>query len=243
VVDRSEIKINVNNLSPKSDRNSNLVKTSMQKKNWIINRYGLVPYNEALRIQNELREEVVQGSDHYLMLLQHPSVITLGRRTDPSHLLMSEDELRIKDIQLVNVDRGGSVTYHGPGQLVGYVICKSSRYGGIHNIVSTILQIINSVIQNLGIKSKIDYENPGIWTDTNPPRKLSAVGMSNKNGYTMHGFAINVDLPLTGFSAIVPCGLSLPISTIAIETGIRYKVRQIAELVEKEFLDRFTDRI
>ncbi|MHA2099037.1 MAG: lipoyl(octanoyl) transferase LipB [Candidatus Kariarchaeaceae archaeon] len=208
-------------------------------KNWVVKKYDVIPYNEGLKLQHELREEVIQGSNHFLMLLQHNSVVTLGKRTDPSHLLMSKIELENNNIQLVNVDRGGSATYHGPGQLVGYVICKSSRYGGIHNVVSTVLQIINSVLKEIGIHSKIDYENPGIWTDTNPPRKLSAVGMSNKHGYTMHGFAINVDMPLIGFSAIVPCGLALPVSTIAIETGIRYNVSKIADLVENEFLCTF----
>ncbi|MFV2015093.1 MAG: lipoyl(octanoyl) transferase LipB [Candidatus Heimdallarchaeota archaeon] len=168
--------------------------------------------------------------------MQHEAVITLGRRTNPAHLLVSETELKQKGIDLIRVDRGGSATYHGPGQLVGYVIAKSSRFGGIHNLISSILQIINKVLQDLSVDSCINYDNPGIWTNSIPPRKLSAVGMSNKHGYTMHGFAINVDLPLTGFTAIVPCGLTLPVSTLAIETGSRYAVSKIADLIEKEFL-------
>lgn len=206
------------------------------KKNWIVEKFGILQYKDALELQEDYRERVINGKNQYLMLLQHKAVVTLGRRTDPAHILFSEEELIQKGIELFKVNRGGSATYHGPGQLIGYVMTKSSRFGGIHNLVTSILQIINKVIQGLSIDSRIDYENPGIWTNTTPPRKLSAVGMSNKHGYTMHGFAVNVDLPLTGFSAIVPCGLSLPVSTLAIETGNRYSVSEIANLIENEFL-------
>lgn len=207
---------------------------------WIVEKHGILQYGEALKIQKQIREQVIIGNHQYLMLLQHEDVITLGRRTDVAHLLLSEKELKQKGIELFRVDRGGSATYHGPGQLIGYVITKSSRFGGIHNLVSLILQIINRVILDLSIDSKIDFDNPGIWTNTTPPRKLSAVGMSNNHGYTMHGFAINVDLPLTGFTAIVPCGLALPVSTLAIETGNRYTVSEIADLIEEEFLKKLS---
>ena len=139
--------------------------------------------------------------------------------------------------ELFRVNRGGSATYHGPGQLIGYLICKSNRYGGIHSLVTIILNTIHEVISSFGIKAKIDTENPGVWTDTEPPRKLSAVGMSNKDGYSMHGFAINVDLPLTGFSTIVPCGLKLPVSTLAIETGRRLQISTIEELIKNKLLE------
>lgn len=214
-------------------------KLKSKENTWTVQHFDLMLYQDALNIQKELHEKVKNGEGPFLMLLQHYPVITLGRRTDASHLLLSEDELRERGITLHRVNRGGSATYHGPGQLVGYVICKSSRYGGIHSLVSIILKTIHEVITGLGIKAKIDFDNPGVWTDTEPQRKLSAVGMSNKEGFTMHGFAINVDLPLTGFSAIVPCGLQLPVSTLAIETGERIKVSKIENQIKDKLLQNF----
>ncbi len=212
-------------------------KLKSKENRWTVQHFDLLMYQDALNIQREFHDRVKKGEGHFLMLLQHYPVITLGRRTDVSHLLLSEDELRERGIALYRVNRGGSATYHGPGQLVGYVICKSSRYGGIHSLVSIILRTIHEVISSFGIKAKIDFDNPGVWTDTEPQRKLSAVGMSNKEGFTMHGFAINVDLPLTGFSAIVPCGLQLPVSTLAIETGERIKVATVEDLVKTELIE------
>ena len=206
---------------------------------WTIEYHDLMNYGEALELQKTRRDEVMNGGNHHLILLQHPSVITLGRRTDPNHLVWSESEIRAAGIDLHRVDRGGSATYHGPGQLVGYIICKSSRMGGIHHLVSSILGIINNTMHQFGIETTIDEENPGIWTETEVPRKLAAVGMSNTKGYTMHGFAMNVDLPLTGFSAIVPCGLTLPVSTMAIETGRRFSVDEVKEVVIQQFKDMF----
>lgn len=202
---------------------------------WEIIYPGLIDYATGLELQEKYWNAVKNGGKFILLLLEHQPVITLGRRTDPSHLLLSETELKERGIELFHANRGGSATYHGPGQLVGYIICKSSRYGGIHSVVERALKSINRVMNNFEIKSYIDYENPGVWTNTEPPRKLAAVGMSNKDGYTMHGFAINVDLPLTGFSAIVPCGLTLPVSTMSIEIGKRIDLSQVENDFIKEF--------
>ena len=194
---------------------------------WEIRDLGRISYGEALELQKQAWQEVQEGRNHQLWLLQHDPVITLGRRTDPEHLLKTEQELDEAGIDLFRVNRGGSATYHGPGQLVGYIICKSSRMGGIHELVSCILHAVANTIKEYGIEAVIDEDNPGIWTDSEVPRKLAAVGMSNTKGYTMHGFAVNVDLPLTGFAAIVPCGLTLPVSTLAIETGERIEIEEV----------------
>ena len=207
-----------------------------KRKKWIVKHLDIIKYQDALKIQKELHDKAKTSDEHYLLLLQHYPVITLGRRTDISHILLSEKELEERQIELYKVNRGGSATYHGPGQLIGYVICKSNSFGGIHSLVTIILKTIHEIISSFGIKVKIDYENPGVWTDTEPPRKLSAVGMSNKDGYSMHGFAINVDLPLTGFSTIVPCGLKLPVSTLAIETGKRLQISLVEDLIKKQLL-------
>lgn len=106
-----------------------------------------------------------------------------------------------------------------------------NRVGGIHELVARILQSIQNTLQEWGISCEIDSDNPGIWTQSEVPRKLAAVGLSNRDGYTMHGFAINVDLPLSGFSTIVPCGLSLPVTTMAIETGNQLSVDEVKKRI------------
>jgi lipoate-protein ligase B len=206
---------------------------------WKIHHFDRIDYRDALDLQYTYNQRVQEGDDHYLMLLEHNPVITLGRRTETKHLLWTEDEIKKQGIDLFRVNRGGSATYHGPGQLVGYVICKSSRVGGIHELVSKLLQMLSRTINEFGISNKIDHENPGIWTDTDPPRKLAAIGMSNKKGYTLHGFAVNIDMLLTGFTAIVPCGLTLPISTLAIEGNLDITVDQF----KNKFLPIFREII
>ena len=198
-------------------------------KGWEFYDLGVVEYSDGLEIQNKEKLKVSNNSENKLLLLEHNPVITLGRRTKIEHLLESKEEIVKKGIDIFEIDRGGSATYHGPGQLVGYIICKSSRLGGIHNLINLILKSINNVMDMYGISSYIDNENPGIWTDTPLPRKLAALGMSNNKGVTMHGFAINLDMPLTGFSIIVPCGLTLPVSTIAIETGEKIGMIKLKE--------------
>lgn len=198
---------------------------------WEIYDLGTIAYEKALQIQEETWLEIKDGANHRIYLLEHPNVITLGKRTEEDHLLLSKKELQEAGIELYRVDRGGSATFHGPGQLVGYIHCKSSRVGGIHELVERILTAIAQTLQSFGIDCEVDRENPGIWTQTEVPRKLAAVGLSNRDGYTKHGFAINVDLPLTGFTAIVPCGLTLPVTTMAIELGKRIEVEEVKQVI------------
>ncbi len=182
---------------------------------------GVQDYTSMLEKQYQTMEEVRSGGDPVLYLLEHKPVVTLGRRTKEEHL--------------VRVQRGGSVTYHGPGQLVGYVICKVSTLGGTYNLVKKVLQLVKETIESFGIQCKIDDDNPGVWTADDNPRKLAAVGMQIKEGYSLHGFAINVDLPLTPFTYIVPCGLSLPVSTLSVELGRRVSISELREWILLNF--------
>ncbi|MCY3410335.1 MAG: lipoyl(octanoyl) transferase LipB [Candidatus Heimdallarchaeota archaeon] len=197
---------------------------------WQVIELDTISYQHGLELQEEYWQKALDGGNHTLLLLEHFPVITMGRRTDASHLLLTEEELEEKGISLFHVNRGGSATYHGPGQLVGYVICKASRLGGIHELVNRVLAGVQEIISSYKIDCIIDYENPGVWTTSDVPRKLAAVGMQNKMGYTMHGFAINVHLPLSGFAAIVPCGLALPVTTMSIELG---RILDIQEVKQK----------
>ncbi len=210
---------------------------------WYVIDLGTISYKKGLELQQEYWQKAVDGDDHYILLLEHTPVITLGRRTEPEHLLLNEEELKVQGIDLYKVNRGGSATYHAPGQLVGYIICKSSRFGGIHELVTRVLNSIQQVISDFEINCVIDPENPGIWTNSDTPRKLAAVGMQNKHGYTLHGFAINVHLPLTGFSAIVPCGLTLPVSTMSIELGKIIRIEDVKTKTRKILLQELTKKV
>lgn len=200
---------------------------------WEIKDLAMIPYKEALDLQNELLERAKHSNKRYILLLEHPPVITLGRRTDPNHLLLSQKELEKKGIDLFNVDRGGSATYHGPGQLVGYIITKVSKHGGVHALVSKVLSSIHQLFSEMGLEVEINNDMPGVWTKTDIPRKLSAVGMQIKNGYSLHGFALNINTSLEGFSMIVPCGLPNPVSTLSIELGRTISVEEVKLKIKK----------
>jgi lipoyl(octanoyl) transferase len=204
---------------------------------WEIKDLNTISYKDALDLQNELLDKAMNTNSHYILLLEHLPVITLGRRTDPSHLLFSQKELEKKGIDLFNVNRGGSATYHGPGQLVGYIITKVSKHGGVHALVSKVLSSIHQLISEMGLEVVIDNEMPGVWTKTDIPRKLSAVGMQIKNGYSLHGFALNINTSLEGFSMIVPCGLPNPVSTLSIELGRKLTVEEIKLKIKKILIE------
>ena len=203
---------------------------------WEIRDLDMISYKDALELQNDLLERAMISNNHYILLLEHEPVITLGRRTDPTHLLLSQNDLERKGIALFNVERGGSATFHGPGQLVGYIITKASKHGGVHTLVSKVLSSIHEVITEMGLKVEINNEMPGIWTKTDIPRKLSAVGMQIKHGYSLHGFALNVNNSLEGFSMIVPCGLPNPVSTLSIELGIKLTIEDVKQKVKMKLI-------
>ena len=205
---------------------------------WEIKDLALISYREALDIQNELLETAQHSNKRYILLLEHLPVITLGRRSDPNHLLLSQKELEKKGIDLFHVDRGGSATYHGPGQLVGYIITKVSKHGGVHALVSKILLSIHQLLTEMGLEVEINNEMPGVWTKTEIPRKLSAIGMQIKNGYSLHGFALNINTSLEGFSMIVPCGLPNPVSTVSIELGRIISVEEVKLKIKKILIEK-----
>ncbi len=193
---------------------------------WHIVDMGQLEYGSALDLQQQLMSQAMAGNDHYILLLEHKPVITLGKRTKKEHILLPNDKLKQNGISVYSVNRGGSATFHNPGQLVGYVICKTSRVGGTHKLVVSILNSIVNTILNYGISVHKDHENPGVWTDDTPPKKIAAVGMQIIKGYSMHGFALNVNNDLQGFQYIIPCGLSLPVTSLKIE-GIQKSMQNV----------------
>ena len=167
---------------------------------------GVVPYAHALDLQQRLHAEVAAGDrPDTLILLEHPHVYTLGRRGIVDDILASDDELKRLGIEVYHTDRGGEVTYHGPGQLVGYPIMNLRRWGGgplkyVRSLESTII----AALSEFDIQSQSEGHPTGVWVED---RKIAAIGVKVGRRVTTHGFAINVSADLSYFDRIVPCGM------------------------------------
>jgi lipoyl(octanoyl) transferase len=178
---------------------------------------GIVPYDEAWVLQR--RVAAARAEDRLpdtLLTLQHPHTYTLGRSGHAEHLLMSQHELAARGIGLFEVDRGGDITYHGPGQLVGYPIFYLGQPGGNGRLprvdyIGYLRRIEAALIQALaawGISGRRFEGYTGVWVDQREPLKIAAIGVKvNGQGISQHGFALNVDPDLSFFQGIVPCGI------------------------------------
>ena len=190
---------------------------------------GRVRYKEAQALQHALCSGA--GQEH-LLLLEHPHVYTLGVRADPRHVLTDPESV---GAELVSTDRGGDVTYHGPGQLVGYPILDvAMRPGAVPAHVHAIEELVIDALDRLGIAGCGRVEGfPGVWADRSgpDPRKVCAIGVRIERGRSMHGFALNVDPELEMFDHIVPCGLAgRPVTSLAAE-GYRGSMRAVVDAI------------
>ncbi len=197
-------------------------------------------YSAMLEKQLLIWERVKRTSDTSVIINTHKPTITLGRRTDPSHILLTKDELKKKGIDLVKVQRGGSVTYHGPGQLVIYIIAKVSRYGGTRKFVEKSIGLMQKIASNYSVDTVVNTEMPGLWTTDENPRKLGAIGFQIKGGVSLHGIALNIDNSLIPFQYIVPCGLTLPVTSLQIESPVNPSYEIVANWVYENFSSIFS---
>jgi lipoyl(octanoyl) transferase len=167
---------------------------------------GRCRYAEALALQERLVEERRVGTrPDTLVLVEHEPVYTLGRTADEEHILLSKEALTRQGIDVVRIGRGGDVTYHGPGQLVGYPIIDLKALGrGVLWHVNMLEKTIQATLADFGIDSRCEREHRGVWVGD---EKVSAVGVRVTRGITMHGFALNVSVDLNYFTGIVPCGI------------------------------------
>lgn len=192
-------------------------------------RRGLVPYEEALHQQRQLHQEVVQGlSDNSLILLQHPSVFTAGKRTLDSELPQDGE-------QVIRVDRGGKVTWHGPGQIVGYPIIKLSNPHELVGFVRELESALIEVCAFFGLTATRVSGRSGVWIcDERGERKIAAIGIRVASGVTMHGFALNVSPDLAPFTQIIPCGIDdAAVTSMKIELGKEIDIDAVQPIVEK----------
>jgi lipoyl(octanoyl) transferase len=167
---------------------------------------GRISYDDATRLQDDTWSRVVSGdAAECIFTLEHDPVITIGRRGEQGDVLLPEQALAERGVTVVRADRGGEVTYHGPGQLVIYPILNIKKRGiAVGDLVRGVAGSVNQVLAALEINATYDGQNPGLWCDG---KKICAVGMRIKKGVSRHGAAVNLSTDLSAFELIVPCGL------------------------------------
>ena len=198
-----------------------------------LSRSGLVDYQKAWDIQRTVHEEVASGSrPNTLLLLEHPSVYTAGRRTDAA-------ERPNDGTPVIDVDRGGRITWHGPGQLVGYPIVRLQKPTELVGFVREIEAALILVCEDLGLAAVRVEGRSGVWIqDSRGDRKIAAIGIRVAKGVTMHGFALNVNPDLTAFGQIVPCGITdADVTSLEIELGRSITIDEVAPLVERHVFE------
>ena len=172
-----------------------------------VRRLGLVPYHDAWELPRELVARRVEGSiGDTLLLLAHPPVITLGRGGHAEHLVATESELAARGVEFVETDRGGDITFHGPGQIVGYPIVDLGPRGrDLHRYLRDVEEALILALAEFGIRAGRAPGLTGVWVGD---AKVGAIGIRVTRWITHHGFALNVDTDLSYFDLIVPCGIS-----------------------------------
>jgi lipoyl(octanoyl) transferase len=208
-------------------------------KKCLVLRRGLTDYQEGWEMQRQAVAAVSQGSSpHLLILLQHPPTYTLGVRGNAEHLLASEEALARLGARVYRVDRGGDVTFHGPGQIVGYPIFQLGAWGeGPLWYVRKLEAALIDVLAGLGVAARRIQGRPGVWVGPDGPSsegaaKVAAIGVRVSRGVTSHGFALNVNPDLSYFAHIVPCGLAdAAVTSIERLLGRPVPVREVEDLV------------
>ena len=177
-------------------------------------RLGTVDYQQAWDLQVRMAQGVRAAEQpNTLLLLEHPPMYTRGRLSQPGHILLTPGQLREKGISVYDTDRGGQVTYHGPGQLVGYPVVDLREWGGPLQYVRTLERIIVSTLSDFQIPSGVVQGLTGVWAGGG---KVAAIGLKISRGVAYHGFAINVNTDLSYYDHIVPCGIEdRPVTSMA----------------------------
>jgi lipoyl(octanoyl) transferase len=194
-------------------------------------RAGLVPYEQAWARQREIHAEVVAGAvPNTVLLLEHPPVYTAGKRTEPW-------ERPLDGTPVIDVDRGGKITWHGPGQLVGYPIVRLPDPIDVVAYVRRMERVLIDVCAEFGVDAGQVEGRSGVWLpadDHGPDRKVAAIGIRVSQGVTLHGFAVNCDPDLTWFDRIVPCGIAdAGVTSLSKELGRGVSVTEVLPVVER----------
>jgi len=208
-------------------------------------------YKEVWELQEKLLEEVKsrkqnkEDIQNYLLFVEHPPVYTLGKSGDAANMLINTIELSTKQAEFIKVDRGGDITFHGPGQLVVYPIFDLESFGlGVKNYVERLEDIVIRVLSSYGIQAERMDGAAGVWIDTTKPnpRKICAIGVKCSRYVSMHGFALNVNTDLNYFKSINPCGfVDKGVTSIQKELGQEVELQGVKDEVLKQFKTTFGD--
>lgn len=204
-------------------------------------RPGRLPYFDAVALQEALLERRAQGGGDILLLLEHPPVVTLGRRSRSEHLLWSAAELERRGIAVAEAGRGGDVTYHGPGQLVGYPIVDLTPRGrDLHAYLRALEEVLIGALAAFGLSGERIGGKTGVWVRG---AKIASIGVGVRRWIAWHGFALNVAADLSGFAAIVPCGLpGVAMTSLERLLGRPVPVPEVEEEVIRSFARVFAAR-
>jgi len=200
---------------------------------------GVVDYLSAWKLQKQIHQDVVNlQTENTLLLLEHPSVYTAGRRTEILDRPLDETPV-------IDVDRGGKITWHGPGQLVGYPIVKLKNSTDVVGFVRELETALISVCAEFGIKADRYCERSGVWVrDDKSDRKIAAIGLRVAKGVTMHGFALNVNPDLAAYEKIIPCGITgAKVTSLTAELGRDITINEVLPVIKKHIypmLDRIS---
>lgn len=219
---------------------------------------GLKDYKEAWDFQEELFSKTVaikianrnlppetqKLTENYLIFVEHPHVYTLGKNGEAAHLLLNEEGLRTKKANFYKINRGGDITYHGPGQLVGYPILDLDNFfTDIHKYLRFLEEAIILTLADYGVVAGRIAGLTGVWLDhleQNNPRKICALGVKTSRWITMHGFAFNVNADVSYFGNIVPCGIpDKAVTSLHLELGRKVDEEEVKEKVRKHITDLF----
>jgi len=220
----------------------------------LYNDLGLQEYSEVWKFQEELFNENIlakkegRTTQNHLLFCEHPHVITIGKSGKDSNLLYAEEFLREKGVSLFRIDRGGDVTYHGPGQLVVYPIFDLESFGiGLRSYVCNLEEIMIRFLSLYGIKASRSDKATGVWIDADNPktiRKIGAIGVRSSRFITMHGFALNLNTDMKYFSLINPCGfVDRGVTSLQNEIGHEVDIEEAKERIQQLFAEVFETNV
>ncbi|OMC39813.1 lipoate-protein ligase B [Mycobacterium sp. GA-1841] len=205
-----------------------------------VRRLGMIDYQDAWALQREIADARVAGGPDTLLLLQHPAVYTAGKRTE-AH------ERPMDGTPVVDTDRGGKITWHGPGQLVGYPIIGLTEPLDVVNFVRRLEEALITVCADLGLQTGRVEGRSGVWVpghELRPARKVAAIGIRVSRATTLHGFALNCDCDLSAYSSIVPCGIAdAGVTSLSAELGRQITVEDVTDRVAAAVCDALDGRL
>jgi lipoyl(octanoyl) transferase len=224
-----------------------------------VKKIGSIDYNKAWSLQTELFESIIAlklknralpleqqiPTSNYLLFCEHPHVYTLGKSGDRAHLLVNNEQLKQVEAQYFEINRGGDITYHGPGQVVGYPIFDLDNFfTDIHKYLRYLEESIIRTLAGFGIESGRVEGLTGVWIAGNTPqaRKICAMGVKASRWVTMHGFALNVNTDLTYFGHIVPCGITdKAVTSMEKELGQKIPLSEVEDQISQHLKELFTE--